>query len=258
VGHIRLGWLPKLRIWNEVVELLDRAPDDIPGIAAAVLDASAEELERSSTITAASRAFLVLLQLAHAAERGDIASEFRRQGVDVSAGTPVITALAELGDRLRETAPATDHYGDFASLALRRALLETVGAQGPSLFGSTVDELGEGFRRWTGGDQFGRLTRLFFGDFIARSLHAAVDRELSKHVGGELAFGDAGQSRAFSDALDRYARETAAIVQRFAVEWYAKHHWQRKESLGAWHARGFSAVALKKLRSDLVFARNGA
>lgn len=255
MGHIRLGRLPKSRIWKEVVELLDRQPDDIPGIAAAVLDASAEALERNSTIAAASRAFLVLLQLAQASERGDIVGEFRRQGLQVSEETPFLTAVADLGDRLRETSPSVDHYGDFAGLALRRALLETVGTQGPSLFGSTVEQLGEGFRRWGGGEQFGRITRLFFGDFIARSLSAAVDREVSKHVGGELAFGDAGQSRAFSDALDRYARETAAIVQRFATEWYAKNHWQSKQALGARHARSFSAVALRKLRSDLVFAR---
>jgi len=258
MGHIRLGHLPKSKLWREVAELLDREPEDIPGIAAAVLDASAAELERDTTIRAASRAFLVLLQLANAAEHGDIASELRRQGVEVTADMPALAALAELGDRMRESAPSIDHYGDFASLAMRRALIETVGAQGPSLFGSTVEQLGEGFRRWTGGEQFGRLTKLFFGDFIARSLHAAVDRELAKHVGGEEAFGDAAQSRAFSDALDRYARETANIVQRFAVEWYALHHRRRKESLGQWHARGFSAVALQKLRSDLVYARTGA
>lgn len=258
MGHIRLGWLPKSRVWQEVVELLENEPEDIPGIAAAVLDASAAEFERNSTIRAASRAFLVLLQLANAGERGDIAAEFQRQGVQVSEGTPILTALAALGDRLRENTPPMDNYGEFAALALRRALVETVGTQPQSLFGSTVEGLGNGFRQWSGGEQFGRLTRLFFGDFLARSLHAAVDRELSNHVGGELAFGDAGQSREFSDALDRYARETATIVQRFAVEWYAKHHWQRKESLTAWHARGFSAVALKKLRSDLAFARAGA
>ncbi len=258
MGHIRLGRLPKSRLWREVVELLDREPEDIPGIAAAVLDASAEALERGTTIASASRAFLVLLELAQASDRGDLVGELRRKGLAVSADSSVLSTLADLGELVRESVPAgslKDNYNDFAGLALRRALVETVGAQGPSLFGSTIDELEAGFRRFSGGDAFGRLTRLFFGDFLARSLHSAVDRELSLHVGGESSFGDVGESRAFSDALDRYARETAAIVQRFATEWYAKNHWQRQERLGARHSRAFSGVALKKLRSDLAFAR---
>jgi len=73
MGHIRLGRLPKSRVWDEVIELVGHSPDDIPGIAAAVLDASATALERTNTIAAASRAFLILLQLAQAAEGGDIA-----------------------------------------------------------------------------------------------------------------------------------------------------------------------------------------
>jgi len=261
VGHIRLGRLPKSKLWREVVALLDRQPEDIAGIAAAVLDASADALERGTTIASASRAFLVLLELAQASERGDLVGELRRQGLTVTADSPMLSTLADLGERVREAAPAgalNDNYNDFAGLALRRALVETVGVQGPSLFGSTLDQLQAGFRRFSGGEAFGRLTKLFFGDFIARSLHSAVDRELSKHVGGESSFGDAGQSRAFSEALDRYARETAAIVQRFATEWYAKNHWQKHERLGARHSRAFAEVALKKLRSDLAFAREPA
>lgn len=261
MGHIRLGRLPKSKVWDEVVALLDRQPEDIPGIAAAVLEASAEALERGTTVASASRGFLVLLELAQASERGDLVGELRRQGLTVRADSPMLLVLSDLGERVREGAPRgalNDNYNDFAGLALRRALFETVGVQGPSLFGSTVDQLQTGFRRFSGGDAFGRLTRLFFGDFLARSLHSAVDRELSNHVGEEGAFGDVGQSRAFSEALDRYARETAAIVQRFATEWYAKNHWQRHERLGARHSRLFAEVALKKLRSDLAFAREPA
>ena len=70
VGHIRLGRLPKSKLWEEVVAMLDRQPEDIPGIAAAVLDASAVALELGTTIASASRAFLVLLELAQASGLG--------------------------------------------------------------------------------------------------------------------------------------------------------------------------------------------
>lgn len=256
MGHIRLGRLPKTKLWNEVVALLDRQPNDVPGIAAAVLDASAEALERPSTIAAASRSFLVLLELAEAAQRGELVAALQRLGVDARPDTPLLGALAEVGERARQAdiSGGSDNFADFGNLALRRALLETMGAES-SLFGSSVEDLESAFRRHTRGDGFGRLTKLFFGDFIARSLRSALDCEQSRHVGAGEAFADVGESRAFSDALDRYARETAFIVQRFASDWYARHRWQQQERLGKRHARAFTAVALKKLRSDLAFAR---
>lgn len=259
MGHIRLGRLPKSKLWKEVVALLDGQPEDVPGIAAAVLDASSEALERPSTIATASRSFLILIELAQAAQRGELVAELRSKGVEARADTPLLAALAEVSENVRTGSGGvpSDNFTDFGNLALRRALLETMGSEA-SLFGSSVQDLEAAFRRHTRGDGFGRLTKLFFGDFIARSLHSALDREQSRHVGGEQSFANVGESRAFSDALDKYARETAFIVQRFATDWYAQHHWQRKETLGPRHARAFTAVALKKLRSDLAFAREPA
>jgi hypothetical protein len=146
----------------------------------------------------------------------------------------------------------------MAALAMRRTLVETVGLQGKGLFGSTLDELQGGLQRATRGEQFGRLTRLFFGDLLARFLHSAVDRELSRHVSRDGSMGDPGAARDFSEALDRYARETAAIVQRFAVDWYAKRRWQRQEQITQRQAIGFTKVALLKLQSDLTFAHQMA
>jgi hypothetical protein len=260
MGHIRLGRLPKSRDWDAVVALLDREPDEIPGVAARVLAASADELQRDSTIRSASRAFLILLQIAQASDQGRVVDALRGMGLEVIPSSSVLSTIAGIGDRLRRETPAgsDDNYADYASLALRRALLETAGVQGPSLFASTVSELEAGFARTRGGARFGLVTRRFFGDYLARALHGAVDRELSKHVGTDRSFANVAESRAFSEALDGYARETAVIVQRFATEWYAKHAWQQREELGPRDARAFTAVALKKLRSDLALAGDTA
>jgi hypothetical protein len=258
MGHVRLGGHPKTRVWNEVVELLGSEPQDIPGIAAAVLQASEDDLRQRSTLAVAAHAFWVLLRLASASDRDGIGAELGALGVDAGPDVPLLRVLADLGDEVRAAPGAgreAGHFRDMAGLALRRSLLETVGEQGPALFGSTIEQLQEGFRRWSAAEQFGRLTRVFLGDFLARVLHAAVDRELSNHVGRDGSFGDAGESRAFDDALDRYGRESAAIAERFATEWYAKRRWQEKATFTERDAVRFTAVALRKLQSDLTFAR---
>lgn len=258
MGHIRLGRLPKSRVWNQVVELLDEEPENLVGIASAILIASESHLSNPGTLETGGRAFAVLVSLAQAAETGTLADTLAVLGVQCTSETPVITVLADLGDRVRQQstgASGSGQFGEMAGLALRHALTETVGLQGKSLFGSTLDELEQGFRRATRGDQFGNLTRLFFGDLLARFLRSAVDRELSCHVAHDQSLGDPGAAREFSNALDRYARETAAIVQRFATDWYAKRQWKRQEAVTYLQAVGFTKVALLKLQSDLTFAR---
>src|SRR6476469_5068280 len=73
MGHIRLGRLPKGKLWNEVVALLSLAPTDIPGVASAVLVASEDELNSRAVIRAVASGFHVLLQLSSAADHDDLA-----------------------------------------------------------------------------------------------------------------------------------------------------------------------------------------
>lgn len=258
MGHIRLGRLPKSKVWNEVVGLLDQEPEDIAGIASAVLEAGEADINTRAALNAVADGFWVLLRLAQAADEGTVVQELRAIGVSADDGTPLLQVLGDLGDDLRSggvVGNRAGHLREMAGLAMRRALLETVGVQGPDLFGSTAHQLEAGMQRWSRGDRFGLLTQAYLGDFLARVLGAAVDRELSRHVGHEGSFGDVGESRAFAEALDNYGRETAAIARRFATDWYGRNHWHLRAVLTRQDAARFSAVALRKLQSDLTFAR---
>lgn len=255
MGHVRLGRLERSRLWKVLCNALDNEPEDIPGIAAAVLNASAERLDRAGRDRAVGDAFWLLTRLATAATGPDFSEELATLGLSAQTDAPVLAFLAQLGDNVRRDARdnlESGHFRDIASLALRRSLLDNLATQGPELFGSTVNQLQEGLRRSAGTEQFGRVARQFFGDFLARTIAAAVDRELSNHVGADGAFENAGQSREFSDALDRYARESGALVQRFAADWYAKRHWQLKQEITRRDVAGFVSHALVKLRSDLM------
>lgn len=261
MGHIRLGRLPKSTVWNEVVELLEQAPEDVAGIAGAVLEASEADLNNRAALDAVADGFWILLRLAQSVDGSGVISELRDIGVSASDDTPLLRVLGDLGEELRYSGAVGDqggHLREMAGLAMRKALLETVGAQGADLFESTAAQIEAGFRRWAGGERFGRVTQLYLGDFLARVLAAGVDRELSQHVGREGSYADVGDSRAFADALDRYGRETAGIARRFASDWYARNHWHLRRVLTRRAARRFSAVALRKLQSDLTYARQGS
>jgi hypothetical protein len=257
VGHIRLGRLPKTLRWRQVLELLGKAELDTPAIARATTFAAErrlQELARDPTLT---HAFWLLTRLTAAARQPDFAGELAELGLGWAVDEPVLTFISRVSDAIRSEAtahPASGHFSELASLALRRTLTETAGQYGPSLFGSSVDDLQVALRGFSSGQSFGRAARFFFGDFFARTLRSFVERELPNQTGPGQRPRSVEDNQAFAESLDRYARESALIMESFAAGWYGKHNWESRGRISPLEAQGFVAVALRKLRMELTRA----
>jgi hypothetical protein len=120
--------------------------------------------------------------------------------------------------------PESRHFSELASRALRRALTETVGQHGASLFGLSVDDLRAALRQYSGSQRFGRVARLFFGDRFARTPRSYVEPELSIRTGAAPALHSIDGSQELTTSLERYARESARIMESFAAGWYSEHN----------------------------------
>lgn len=254
MGHLRLGRLPKTRRWGEVVELLDSSPNDVPRIAGAVVEAADRRLRALGADPSLTYCFWLLTRITWASRGGTFLSDLSELGIQVSAQDSALAFISRVTDRARVELshhPESGPFAELASLALRRALSETVGQQGPSLFGSDVEDLQRACRTFSTHSQFGVLARRFFGDFLARTLRYFVDRELSNHAQPTSRLSAVEQSLEFSEALDTYARQSAKIVEDFAGGWYAKHNWEAKGEIGRDEAQRFAAIALRKLRMEL-------
>lgn len=253
MGHILLGVLPRTRRWREVVELLQTAPEDTPGVAAATVIAADKRLRQLRADPSLTYCFWLLTRVAWASRGTTFKEDLGSLGITAAPETSILGFVSAVTEHVRsETAGHTDsgHFGELASLALRRALNDTVGQHGRSLFGSSVEDLQEAFRAHSTQHQFGSLARRFFADFLARILRSALERELPRQVGSTTMPGIT-DARDFSQALDLYARQSARIVEDFAGGWYAKNNWESKGQISQEDARGFIEVALRKLRMEL-------
>jgi len=254
MGHTRLGRLPKTLRWREVVELLALSPEDTPGLAAGVVRAADGRLQELAVDRSLTYCFWLLSRIAWASRGADFRGELSRLGIATESDTPVLTFIARLSEHVRRELAgdtASGHFTELASLALRRALTDTVGEQGPSLFGNSVEDLQLAFRKQSTRQQFGSLSRRFFGDFLSRLLRSAIERELSHHVAPTLALSTLSESREVTQALDLYARQSARIVEDFAGGWYSKENWETRGEISFDDAGRFVAVALRKLRMEL-------
>jgi hypothetical protein len=250
MGHIEWGRLPDYPAWNRVVDSLRLQQLNVADTARATTLAAEKRLIRLQGDPSLSYCIWLLLRLATAARTDDFREAVTHLGLEVSNDDTALSFIAQVADVARERLrhyPESGPFGEMAALALRRALSETVGSDGQSLFDSSVEDIARAFRRHSTGTQFGQLATRFFADFYARTLHFYIDRELANAV-GHAGLPSLGAMRAFDEALDRHARQSAVILDRFTAEWYLKKRWERQGAIGLDDAQAFATGAVRKLR----------
>ena len=246
MGHVRVPRLPRGGKWDQVVRLLGENPRDVARVSAAIIAASERRLRELHDDPSLSYSFWLLSHLAAASHGSSFELAVQATGMDVIGGEPLLSFLSAVGDRVREETGAADsgHFREMAIQALRRTLIDAVGTQGPGLFDSRIDELREGFRLHAGADQFGRLAERFFGEFTARVLANAVERELSQQVGADRKLQTTEASAEVAARVQQYGRRSGAIVREFTRDWYALRNWQLRQSITRDDAQRFVGVAL--------------
>lgn len=255
MGHHHLVHLPRTPPWLAVIAAL-QAPDVLPAdVALATASAASERIARLGSDPSLAYCFWLLARVTSAAARPDFAAGLAALGVRAGPSTSVVGVIGQLAARAREEIerhPESGQFGELASLALRRALTETVGTEGRSLFGSSLEDLEGAFRRHATPGRFGELAHRFFGDLVSRTLRFYVDKELSQHVGQGWGLATTTEAAGFTAGLDRYARERARAVEVFAEEWWDKRNFLADGAIGRDEAHGFVAHAVEKLQDALA------
>lgn len=243
MGHIRLGRLHKSHSWTNLTALLDLSSPDVRDVATTTAGGAQARLLDLRSDPVLGYAFWLLARVATAARSDDFVTEAGHLGLTVRGDASALSLIAQLNDLVRiqiERNPHSGPFAEIASLALRRALVETIGTTQASLFGSTVQDLEQAIRQQTTDRAFGDLTRRFFGDYLARTLRFYLDKELPFHIGANSGFPDIAASASFVDELDTYCRQSARIVEGFASDWLSKYDFMRRARSAGSKPRGSS------------------
>jgi hypothetical protein len=253
VGHTILGRLPKTQRWQAVVAMLQWPELDASRVASATSMAAQDRLLQLRGDPSLTYCFWLLTRLATAARGPDFTTDLAHLGLPAKQGESILQFVARVADHTRVVLnryPESGPFGEMAALALRHALVETVGTEGRSLFGSSLEDLERAFRRHGTAAQFGELAQRFFGDFMGRTLRFYVDHELP-HAVGAAGMPTTTAAEDFTRALDLHTRQTALLVEDFAARWYVRRLWLTEGRISQEDAAGFVAHALTKLRKDL-------
>ena len=241
--------------WQAVVGMLRQSPNDVAAVARATDSAAEDRLRELSRDPSLAYCFWLLTRLSAASREPDFAAALAPLGLAPPGTDSALAFIAQITEHVRtelQQFPESGPFSELASLAMRRALSETIGQHGQSLFLSNLDDVREAFRSHSTATRFGDLSKRFFGDFLARTLRFFLDKELSNVVGHGHALTAITDSKEFSAELDLYARQSARIMEQFASGWYGKHNWESHGAISREEAQGFVAVALRKLRMEIT------
>jgi hypothetical protein len=257
MGHNRLGRLPRTRRWSQVVALLDVPSATASELAAATANAANSRLAQLGSDQSIGYCFWLLTRIAAAARGATFARDLGALGITVSSNSSALTVIAGVADRMSDELgeyPSSGLFGEIASLSARRALTDTVGQQGETLFGTSLEDVQRAFRAYSTDARFGAMARRFFAEFMSRSLRSFVDRELANHVGADQRFATVSDSLDFLQAVDLHAWQASLIVEDFAGGWYSLHLHESGGEISREETQRFVAHALVKLRSELKSA----
>jgi hypothetical protein len=249
---VRLGVLPASQKWRQVIEQL-RLGADADLIAAAVANAAEGSLKRASYDPAFLHSFWLLTQIPLAARSSAFAEELRRLRVPVPDRPGVMDLSAGISEAVdqhaREHGGRTD-LGEMAQMAAVESLTAVVGANLPSLFRPTPEEVQRAVGRFASGSAFSVLAREYFVRLTQRTLGYFLSRELANHIGPGRRFESDAERAGFDNALDWHCREASRIVEAFAGGWYGKHVYQG-EGLTPDVVKHFTPVAFRKIVAEL-------
>jgi len=141
-------------------------------------------------------------------------------------------------------------FGEIASRALARTLVDGVTPELPGLFTPTSNDVQLALRRLSYSKGIAAFSRIYFGNLISAVLSYWLDRTLSLQVGENRRFDNVAARSRFDAALGQYTSECTRIIQEFAGGWYGKTL-HEVGGFGRDQALRFGAVALKKISEEL-------
>lgn len=257
MGHIHLGTLPRTRLWNDVVSLLeDQAA--LEEVAAASAYAAEASLRRAADDPVFVEAVRLLICIPIAARQSDFGDALRTLDLDVGSSPSLMDVVAAATVRLDRAAVGSainSDFGELATRALSATYIDLIGSDLPGLFGPNTEDVRLSFKKFSHSNGMAALCRGFFGSLVGASLSYWLDRILAKNVGVDSHFASIGQKSEFDRALRLHTVEATRIIQEFSGGWVGKKV-HDKGTINTNDARDFAHVCLKKVVEELQ-ARRG-
>ena len=255
MGHKRYGYLPKSKIWREIVNSLDGfslGNTEISAIAKNTLRNVQTQYSNLRNDPSINASFEFLVQLSLAFQKNDPLKYLSEKKI-LDKEELTLLRLARGATKYKNDEVASYEYQTFA----RQAAIDAINnwyksniERGRSLFSEGIDSTAI-FRKAANGSGFCELSRLYFSKLTERYLKYFLEREASAKIS------NVNERERFSseiekkvDEISRHAFETAKITESFSAGWYYNH--VKDELPNENEIKNFLSTSFGKMKSELL------
>ncbi|HCC35969.1 MAG TPA: hypothetical protein DEQ02_10255 [Ruminococcaceae bacterium] len=223
MGHMRIGFLPRSKQWNEIVNqlsLFGGDPTDVHRIAEATLSAIQNNYKKLPDDESIIKAVRFLAILSYSANQSDQENFLNKNGYSVDSGMTLFSILSSAQQYI-STETGSLEVNKMARDAAMKAVMVYHDAHKSNQTTLFSDETENTWRSTGTGAAFCELARTFVAEFTDRQLRYCIEREAPRVIN------DLGLLRSFSEtlssqstAISNHALDTSKLMQSWAAGWY--------------------------------------
>lgn len=254
MGHERLGFLPKTKRWQSIVNDLVKFSENkvnVSSLANKTLSNVRKRFQNVANDDGVNAAFSYIVSFSYAAKSANPDAVLMGIGVKSSIDSPPFQIAKDLNQWVNERAGSRE-YAELAKAAALDAISgwnSKIKSGYDDLFGKAISE-SEVWRKASEGSGFCEISRMFFAKFTERYIGYFLEREASAKLTNPVDRDRLHWELHYHiNELSRHAFESAKITQSFAAGWFNKH---TKESLPTdRQVKKFLLYAFDKMREEL-------
>jgi len=226
MGHVRMGFLPRTRQWDAIVEQLSSFGDNanvVQHIANDTLAAIKKTYAAMPFDESVNKAIVFLATLAFSAKQADQVAYLKENGYAVDNKLSLFSLVAS-AQQLIKTEIGSLEINKIAKDAAMQAIIKYHDTHQNNQITLWGGESESPIQSAGSGAAFCEMARSFFAAFTDRQIKYYVERSAASAINDYSALNEftaalAAQSNAIAD----HAFETSKIMQSFAAGWFNKH-----------------------------------
>jgi hypothetical protein len=260
MGHERIGYLPKTKKWNAIVEDIgsfSSSNDNISQIAQSTTKNVRTRFNRIVDDEGVIAAVKYILLIAHSAKLKNPFEFLLKHNINLPNNFNIFELSLSIQNYIAENENSKE-YSTFATQSMIDAVSEWYRKNQlqQSLIFNENENPFEIWQKAANGAGFCELSRLFFASFTERYLKYFLEREASSRITNlfdRVSFNS--QLEKHIDSISKHAFETSKISQSFTAGWYNKN---TKKGIPTDNSvRGFLSFTFQKLNSELLKEEKG-
>jgi hypothetical protein len=233
MGHVRTGFLPRSKQWNDIVKQLSLFGGDanvVPQIANDTLSAIKRVYEVMPFDESINKAVMFLATLAFSAKQTDQVGYLKANGYAVDNNLSIFSLISS-AQRLIKTETGSLEINKLAKDSAMQAVIAYHEAHQSGQLTLLSEKSSSPLHQAGNGAAFCEMARSFFAAFTDRQIKYYVERAAAS------AINDYSELDKFTNALSAqsksiadHAFETSKIMQSFAAGWFNKNFVQSPAS----------------------------